>query len=136
MGDNPDNDFRTHTVWMPHICEICMKECSQNENLKRYLLTHIGEKPHVYDICYKWFSRNSNFQTHFLKHTDEKPLFSKTCNKGFSWKDDLMRIFEHIQMKWLIFFKYAEKDFHEIAICKGIDNDGIMILIIFMVIGI
>ena len=104
-----------------HVCEICKKGFSQKINLNRHLFTHTGEKSQVCEICNKGFSRNSSLQTHFLTHTGEKPHVCETCKREFSQKGDLKQhLRRHMRVKSLMFVKYAKKDFHEIAICKGI----------------
>ncbi|KAH3875494.1 hypothetical protein DPMN_038761, partial [Dreissena polymorpha] len=78
-----DNDDRTFD------CEICGKQFSHNDRLRRHRKIHTSDKPYKCDICGKGFKEKCNLKHHRFIHTGEKPYKCDTCGKSFNQRSSL-----------------------------------------------
>ncbi|KAL4216419.1 hypothetical protein ACF0H5_024144 [Mactra antiquata] len=70
-------------------CEICGKQFSHNDRLRRHRKIHTAEKPYKCDICGKGFKEKCNLKHHRFIHTGEKPYKCETCGKSFNQRSSL-----------------------------------------------
>lgn len=78
-----DGDERTYD------CDICGKQFSHNDRLRRHRKIHTTEKPYKCDICGKGFKEKCNLKHHRYIHTGEKPYKCETCGKSFNQRSSL-----------------------------------------------
>ena len=67
----------------PFACELCKKQFTKIEILKRHIKTHMKEKEFKCSYCTKTFDRRDVLNDHVRNHTGEKPfqvLKPKNCN--------------------------------------------------------
>ncbi|XP_055941957.1 zinc finger protein 271-like [Argiope bruennichi] len=84
---------RSHTDYMPFMCNICNKQFFLKSAFDVHYRIHTGEKPYVCDKCGKKFNQIGNFNVHCRSHTGEKPFVCNVCHKGFASKSYLMKHF-------------------------------------------
>ena len=65
-------------------CNICPKEYSRANSLKRHLILHTGEKPHQCPHCPRKFALVSYLTEHVKTHTGKLPFQCKICKKYFN----------------------------------------------------
>ncbi|KAL3884750.1 hypothetical protein ACJMK2_024859 [Sinanodonta woodiana] len=80
---NISGDERTYD------CDICGKQFSHNDRLRRHRKIHTTEKPYKCDICGKGFKEKCNLKHHRYIHTGEKPYKCETCGKAFNQRSSL-----------------------------------------------
>jgi len=68
----------------PFECELCKKQFTKIEILKRHIKTHMKEKEFKCSYCTKTFDRRDVLNDHVRNHTGEKPFQCTTCNKKFT----------------------------------------------------
>merc|ERR1712183_823951 len=68
----------------PYECELCKKQFTKIEILKRHIKTHMKEKEFKCTYCTKTFDRRDVLNDHVRNHTGEKPFQCTTCNKKFT----------------------------------------------------
>jgi len=68
----------------PYECELCKKQFTKIEILKRHIKTHMKEKEFKCSYCTKTFDRRDVLNDHVRNHTGEKPFQCTTCNKKFT----------------------------------------------------
>merc|ERR1712179_144348 len=68
----------------PFECELCKKQFTKIEILKRHIKTHMKEKEFKCSYCPKTFDRRDVLNDHVRNHTGEKPFQCTTCNKKFT----------------------------------------------------
>lgn len=77
---------KIHTTEKPYKCDICGKGFKEKCNLKHHRYIHTGEKPYKCDTCGKAFNQRSSLKTHQKVHTGEKPFKCELCDKPFAQK--------------------------------------------------
>ncbi|WAR29089.1 ZNF22-like protein, partial [Mya arenaria] len=77
---------KIHTTDKPYKCDICGKGFKEKCNLKHHRFIHTGEKPYKCDTCGKSFNQRSSLKTHQKVHTGEKPFKCELCEKPFAQK--------------------------------------------------
>lgn len=77
---------KIHTTEKPYKCDICGKGFKEKCNLKHHRYIHTGEKPYKCDTCGKSFNQRSSLKTHQKVHTGEKPFKCELCDKPFAQK--------------------------------------------------
>jgi len=68
----------------PFACELCKKQFTKIEILKRHIKTHMKEKEFKCSYCTKTFDRRDVLNDHVRNHTGEKPFQCNTCHKKFT----------------------------------------------------
>jgi len=68
----------------PFECELCKKQFTKIEILKRHIKTHMKEKEFKCSYCTKTFDRRDVLNDHVRNHTGEKPFECPTCKKKFT----------------------------------------------------
>jgi len=68
----------------PFECELCKKQFTKIEILKRHIKTHMKEKEFKCSYCTKTFDRRDVLNDHVRNHTGEKPFQCNTCHKKFT----------------------------------------------------
>ena len=58
----------------PFACELCKKQFTKIEILKRHIKTHMKEKEFKCSYCTKTFDRRDVLNDHVRNHTGEKPF--------------------------------------------------------------
>ncbi|XP_050509435.1 zinc finger protein 239-like isoform X3 [Diabrotica virgifera virgifera] len=84
-----NKDTEVPTGQRPCTCEICFKEFTTQDVLKKHSKTHI-DKLFKCDICFKEFLHKASLNGHCMRHTEEKPYQCVTCFKQFSRKFNLI----------------------------------------------
>lgn len=77
---------KIHTTEKPYKCDICGKGFKEKCNLKHHRYIHTGEKPYKCETCGKSFNQRSSLKTHQKVHTGEKPFKCELCDKPFAQK--------------------------------------------------
>jgi len=68
----------------PFECELCKKQFTKIEILKRHIKTHLKDKEFKCTYCTKTFDRRDVLNDHVRNHTGEKPFQCTVCNKKFT----------------------------------------------------
>jgi len=68
----------------PFECELCRKQFTKIEILKRHIKTHLKDKEFKCTYCTKTFDRRDVLNDHVRNHTGEKPFQCTVCNKKFT----------------------------------------------------
>lgn len=74
-----------------HKCNICGKDFSRPNHLKRHLTSHSEEKPFTCDICTKSFVRRDHLMQHQKLHEQQEELPCDICEKPFNRADQLAK---------------------------------------------
>ena len=80
----------------PFACELCKKQFTKIEILKRHIKTHMKEKEFKCSYCTKTFDRRDVLNDHVRNHTGEKPFQVSRFLKEFIF----------LNCKHTYFFKY------------------------------
>jgi len=83
MEEEDDQDDDSGLI-KPFECELCKKQFTKIEILKRHIKTHMKEKEFKCSYCPKTFDRRDVLNDHVRNHTGEKPFQCTTCNKKFT----------------------------------------------------
>ena len=75
---------RVHDKIKDHICDVCGKCFSTNQDIKAHGLVHTGELNFPCHICGQRFISKQNLIIHTKIHTGEKPHVCKWCGKTFA----------------------------------------------------
>jgi len=68
----------------PFECELCKKQFTKIEILKRHIKTHLKDKEFKCTYCTKTFDRRDVLNDHVRNHTGEKPFQCTVCSKKFT----------------------------------------------------
>merc|ERR1719369_2434521 len=79
-----DEEEESEGLVKPFACELCKKQFTKIEILKRHIKTHMKEKEFKCSYCTKTFDRRDVLNDHVRNHTGEKPFQCNTCNKKFT----------------------------------------------------
>merc|ERR1712106_214884 len=79
-----EEDEEDNGLIKPFECELCKKQFTKIEILKRHIKTHMKEKEFKCSYCTKTFDRRDVLNDHVRNHTGEKPFQCTTCNKKFT----------------------------------------------------
>ncbi|KAK6644740.1 hypothetical protein RUM43_001009 [Polyplax serrata] len=71
-------------------CEICGKNFTCTNSLKRHMAVHTGFKPYKCKICERKFSQGSILKRHILTHENQKPFSCHICQKSYTQKMNLV----------------------------------------------
>ncbi|KAG5896086.1 hypothetical protein JTB14_006875 [Gonioctena quinquepunctata] len=74
---------------LSYVCDVCGKNVTSVESLKRHIRTHTGERPYKCEECGKNFKTAQYLVTHKRVHTKEKPYVCDICNQSFTQKSSL-----------------------------------------------
>ena len=89
-GPNPASKSENDTVTLHHCCEICEKQFTSQEDLKKHKQIHIDSKSfYVCDICGEGFAKRCTMTEHMSKHQSGRDQQSSnfdcdTCDKSFT----------------------------------------------------
>jgi len=90
-----EDDEEVEGLIKPFACELCKKQFTKIEILKRHIKTHMKEKEFKCSYCTKTFDRRDVLNDHVRNHTGEKPFQCNTCHKKFTRGFVLLR---HMRM--------------------------------------
>lgn len=79
-----DEEEESEGLVKPFACELCKKQFTKIEILKRHIKTHMKEKEFKCSYCTKTFDRRDVLNDHVRNHTGEKPFQCNTCHKKFT----------------------------------------------------
>lgn len=79
-----EDDEEGEGLIKPFECELCKKQFTKIEILKRHIKTHMKEKEFKCSYCTKTFDRRDVLNDHVRNHTGEKPFQCNTCHKKFT----------------------------------------------------
>lgn len=71
-------------------CEVCGKNFTCANSLKRHMAIHTGFKPYKCKICGRKFSQGSILKRHVLTHENLKPFNCHICEKSYTQKTNLL----------------------------------------------
>ena len=69
-----DEEEESEGLVKPFACELCKKQFTKIEILKRHIKTHMKEKEFKCSYCTKTFDRRDVLNDHVRNHTGEKPF--------------------------------------------------------------
>ena len=78
--------MRTHEK--PLVCDLCGDRFSNQQVLRKHMVSHTGIKPYVCEVCGKRFASPYHKRIHCRIHF-EREFKCKLCNKGFTEKRSL-----------------------------------------------
>jgi len=84
LMEEEDDETEDSGLIKPFECELCKKQFTKIEILKRHIKTHMKEKEFKCSYCPKTFDRRDVLNDHVRNHTGEKPFQCTTCNKKFT----------------------------------------------------
>eukprot|EP00091_Calanus_sinicus_P023871 TRINITY_DN8293_c0_g1_i1.p1 TRINITY_DN8293_c0_g1~~TRINITY_DN8293_c0_g1_i1.p1 ORF type:complete len:217 (-),score=59.74 TRINITY_DN8293_c0_g1_i1:150-800(-) len=84
MEEDEEDEEDDGSLIKPFECELCKKQFTKIEILKRHIKTHMKEKEFKCSYCTKTFDRRDVLNDHVRNHTGEKPFQCTTCNKKFT----------------------------------------------------
>lgn len=84
MEEEEEDELDDGSLIKPFECELCKKQFTKIEILKRHIKTHMKEKEFKCSYCTKTFDRRDVLNDHVRNHTGEKPFQCTTCNKKFT----------------------------------------------------
>ena len=69
-----EEEHEEGNLMKPFECELCKKQFTKIEILKRHIKTHMKEKEFKCSYCTKTFDRRDVLNDHVRNHTGEKPF--------------------------------------------------------------
>jgi len=102
------SEFTLWVIWgWRHTIDVCLREFTRNEILKKHYITHTGEKPYKSNVCGKDFSQIANLQRDQCTPSGEKPYKCDFCWKAFSRSEHLKSHLEIHVLLWVHIFCFG-----------------------------